>query len=52
MAEKKKCPLDKKYGEIVCKDGLLWALTYSEMASPDSRQCIGDCDWKGHKEKK
>jgi hypothetical protein len=39
----KKCPLDKKYGDIVCKDGQLWALTYSEMAPPDSRQYDGEC---------
>ena len=38
-----KCPLDKKYGEIVCRDGVLWALTWSEMAPPDSRQAIDDC---------
>lgn len=37
------CPLDKKYGDIVCRDGTLWALTYSECAPPDSRQAIDDC---------
>lgn len=38
-----KCPLQTKYGEIVCRDGVLWALTYSEMGPPDSRQWFGIC---------
>lgn len=47
-----RCPLDKKYGEVVCRDGLLWALTYSEMGPPDQRQCIGECNHQIHKERK
>lgn len=42
-AAKPKCPLDKPHGEIVCRDGYLWALTYSEMGPPDSRQNEGPC---------
>ncbi len=38
-----KCSLQTKYGDIVCRDGQLWGLTYSEMGPPDSRQCIGPC---------
>lgn len=44
-----KCPRDRKYGDIVCRDGLLWALTYSDSAPPDQRQCVGRCDWPGHR---
>lgn len=40
---KKKCPLDTKYGETVCRNGVLWELTYSEMGPPDQRQVVGDC---------
>ena len=25
-----KCPLQKDHGEFICRDGVLWALTYSE----------------------
>ena len=39
------CPLQKKYGDIICIDGMLWGLTYSEMAPPDSRQALGPCDY-------
>ena len=38
-----KCPMNTKYGEIVCRNGTLWALTYSECAPPDQRQCWGEC---------
>lgn len=44
-----RCPLDKQHGEFVCRDGMLWALTCSEMAPPDSRMYLGPCDWPGHK---
>lgn len=37
------CPLDKPYGETVCRNGVLWTLTYSEMGPPDSRQAWGEC---------
>lgn len=39
----KKCPLDTPHGEIVCRGGVLWALSHSEMGPPDQRQAIGDC---------
>lgn len=38
------CPLQKKYGDIICIDGTLWGLTYSECAPPDQRQALGPCD--------
>lgn len=38
-----KCPLDQQYGDIVCRDGVLMALVYSEMAPPDSRMAIDTC---------
>lgn len=38
------CPLQKKYGDIICIDGMLWGLTYSDCAPPDSRQAMGQCD--------
>jgi hypothetical protein len=44
-AEQIKCPLATRYGDIICIDGQLWALTYSEMAPPDSRQTWGECQW-------
>lgn len=37
------CPLQKKYGDTICIDGKLWALTYSECAPPDQRACVGEC---------
>jgi hypothetical protein len=37
------CPMQKKYGETICKDGTLWSLTYSDCAPPDQRQAMGDC---------
>jgi len=43
------CPLDKRYGDLVCRDGMLWGLTYSEMAPPDSRQCMGECENHVHR---
>lgn len=52
IPEERKCPLDRPYGDIVCRDGQLWALTYSEMGPPDSRQNEGPCphckpeEWK------
>lgn len=39
------CPLRKKYGEFICIDGSLWALTYSECAPPDQRQYWGPCSY-------
>jgi hypothetical protein len=42
--DRMKCPLDTKHGDVVCRDGVLWALTYSEMGPPDQRQAIGDCE--------
>lgn len=44
------CPRDTRYGETVCRNGLLWSLTYSEMGPPDQRQCVGECGWPGHQE--
>jgi hypothetical protein len=41
----KPCPLQRKYGDIICIDGALWALTYSEMGPPDSRQYFGECEY-------
>jgi hypothetical protein len=41
--EAEKCPLDKPHGDVVCREGVLWGLTYSEMGPPDSRSAIGDC---------
>jgi hypothetical protein len=38
------CPLEKKYGDIICIDGTLWGLTYSECAPPDQRQALGPCE--------
>jgi hypothetical protein len=35
------CPY--KAGEFVCRDGSLWALTYSECAPPYQRQAWGPC---------
>ncbi len=32
-------------GDIVCRDGYLWQLTYSEMGPPDQRDCIGPCKY-------
>jgi len=43
MPKETECPLPKTIGDVVCRDGLLWALTYSEMGPPDQRQVIGDC---------
>ena len=43
MKRKGDCPLDREYGDIVCRNGVLWALTYSEMGPPDSRQWFGEC---------
>lgn len=37
------CPLRKKYGQIICIDGALWALTFNECAPPGQRQWWGDC---------
>jgi hypothetical protein len=37
------CPLRKAHGEFVCREGALWALTYSECAPPDQRQYWGEC---------
>lgn len=37
------CPHKGEYGEYLCKDGDLWALTHSEMGPPDSRQHHGSC---------
>lgn len=34
-------PFHSKYGELICIDGWLWGLTYSEMGPPDSRQSTG-----------
>lgn len=48
MADER-CPLANKHGEVICRDGRLWALTYSEMGPPGSRCCVGECDWPGHK---
>ena len=42
---REECPLRKQYGEVVCRDGLLWALTYSEMGPPDQRQATGPCPY-------
>ena len=39
------CPLRKKNGEFICIDGILWALSYSEMAPPDQRQSWGPCEY-------
>lgn len=39
------CPLQKKYGDIICIDGTLWGLTYSDCAPPDQRQSLGPCDY-------
>lgn len=44
-----KCPLERQYGDIVCRDGLLWGLTYSECAPPDQRQCLGECEHPSHR---
>lgn len=38
------CPFQRKYGDIICIDGTLWGLTYSECAPPDQRQALGPCD--------
>jgi hypothetical protein len=43
MSEMKRCPLQVPHGDKVCIDGLLWALTYSDCAPPDQRQCVGEC---------
>ena len=37
------CPLNKEHGEFVCRDGVLWALSYSEMGPPGQRQAWDDC---------
>lgn len=39
------CPLQKKYGDVICIDGTLWGLTYSECAPPDQRQNLGACEY-------
>ena len=41
----KRCPWNSVYGELVCRDGYIWALTYSETAPPDQRQNIGPCSF-------
>ena len=40
MAE---CRDRAQHGDVICEDGLLWQLSYSEMGPPDQRQCIGEC---------
>jgi general stress protein YciG len=40
---RKRCPLRTTHGERICIDGVVWELTYSEMAPPDQRQAAGDC---------
>ena len=40
---KEDCPFRHSHGENICVDGVLWALTYSEMGPPDSRQWWGEC---------
>lgn len=45
------CLLDRKYGERVCRDGMLWVLTYSDSAPPDQRQCEGPCPHCSKKQK-
>jgi hypothetical protein len=42
--DRMRCPLDTNHGDVVCRNGVLWALTYSECAPPDQRQAIGDCE--------
>jgi hypothetical protein len=37
------CPLDTTHGDTVCRDGVLWALTYGECAPPDQRQVVDEC---------
>jgi hypothetical protein len=46
------CPYPTTYGNIICKDGELWALTYSEMGPPDSRQSCGECEYCAKAKKK
>lgn len=38
-----KCPYPTEHGDVVCKGGVLWGLTYSDMGPPDSRQRMGNC---------
>lgn len=46
--DRMQCPRDTKFGDIVCRGGQLWQLTYSECAPPGQRQCIGECDHPFH----
>jgi len=45
MNDTPKCPYPKQYGDVICEDGKLWVLTYSEMGPPDSRQSNGPCPY-------
>jgi len=38
-----KCPLDQTHGDIVCRDGVLMAMTFSEMGPTESRVAIDEC---------
>lgn len=48
--DRMRCEFDTEHGDIVCRNGLLWQLTYSECAPPDQRQCIGECDSLFHRQ--
>jgi hypothetical protein len=37
------CALRTEHGEVICRNGVLWGLTYSEEGVPGKRRAMGPC---------